>query len=340
MTVITPPTEYTLEAGEVADLRDALKKLRQQPESPVDPEFYDRRWDSHALLPSGLRRFLEDFRRNEPAAVCLVNGFPIDDSDVGPTPTHWQSRGDRRSTVDSDLFMAMCGLSLGEPFSWTTLQYGRMIQDVFPIRGEEQQQSGHGSEAFLRFHNDDAFHPNACDYLLLFGIRNPDGVPTYVSSVRDLSLSPSDRQVLAEERFYILPDDEHIRQLELRTPDHPALRRAIEMRDMPRRVAILFGAQINPYVRLDGPYTTSVGHDPAAERALEALYAELERVQRAIVVGQGTLLILDNWIAVHARQSFRARYDGTDRWLRKLIVSRGLRKWVANSTVAGGRVLF
>ncbi len=236
--------------------------------------------------------------------------------------------------------MALCGLSLGEPFCWATLQYGRMIQDVFPIRGDEQRLNGHGSEAFLVFHTDDAFHPDTCDYLLLFGIRNPDAVPTYISSVRDLSLSPGDRQLLAEDRFLIVPDDEHIRQLELRAPDHPALTRAIEMRDNPRPVPVLFGAQISPYLRLDGPYMQCVGDDPAAERALEAVHDELDRVQRPVVVDRGTLLIIDNKVATHARKSFTARYDGTDRWLRKIIVSRGLRKWAGNKAQAGGRVLY
>jgi hypothetical protein len=161
-----------------------------------------------------------------------------------------------------------------------------------------------------------------------------------MSSVRDLTLDPEDRKVLFEDRFYIVPDDEHIRQLQHSASDHVALRRAIEMRDDPQPTSVLYGAEVNPYVRLDGPFTRCVGDDPAAERALAALHAELERVQRPIVVDQGTLLILDNRVAVHARNAFTARYDGTDRWLRKLIASRGMRKWLANAMVPGGRVLF
>ena len=54
--------------------------------------------------------------------------------------------------------------------------------------------------------------------------------------------------------------------------------------------------------------------------------AELERVQQEVVVGPGTLLVVDNYLAVHGRRAFEVRYDGTDRWLKKLTVSRNLRR--------------
>jgi L-asparagine oxygenase len=39
----------------------------------------------------------------------------------------------------------------------------------------------------------------------------------------------------------------------------------------------------------------------------------------------GDLLIVDNMLAVHGRSEFKARHDGTDRWLKKAIVTRDLR---------------
>ncbi|WP_218005150.1 TauD/TfdA family dioxygenase [Actinomadura macra] len=336
---MSPTLEYTLNPQEVTDLRAALAGLRASALSPVEPEFYERHWDGPSLLPGNLRRLLDDFRRNEPSAACLVHGFPVDDAVAGPTPEHWERPEGYGSTIESDLYMALCGLALGEPFSWATLQFGRLLQDVFPVKGDEQRMSGHGSEAFLLFHTDDAFRPDSCDYLLLFGIRNEERIPTYISSARDVSLDDEHRRLLAEARFHIVPDEEHIRQLELRAPDDPALLRALEARDRPRPVPVLFGSPSNPYIRLDAPYMSCAGDDPAAERALDALHAELERVRRPVVLDQGTLLVLDNHIAAHARESFTARYDGTDRWLRKLIVSRGRRRWAGDSTRPGGRIV-
>jgi hypothetical protein len=199
-----------------------------------------------------------------------------------------------------------------------------MIQDVFPIRGDEHRESGHGSETFLSFHTDDAFRPDSADYLLLFGLRNSDVVPTFIAAVRDVMLSQRERQLLSEPRFCIVPDDEHIRQLELRAPDDPALERAIAARDNPEPVPVLFGDPASPRIRIDLPFIRCAGRSPEAERALEDLRAELDRVKQPLVAAPGTLLVLNNHRVAHARDSFTARYDGTDRWLRKIIVSRDL----------------
>ncbi|WP_405958472.1 TauD/TfdA family dioxygenase [Streptomyces phaeochromogenes] len=314
--------EYTLSGDEVDDLRATLDELSAGGLSPTEPDFYEKYRGCHELLSSGLSRFLADFRDDASSAACVVNGFPVDDAVVGPTPRHWERPEGCDATIRPDIYLAMCASMLGEPFAWATLQYGRLVQDIFPIKGDERRESGHGSEAFLTFHTDDAFRPDSPDHLLLFGIRNPDAVPTFVAPMRDIRLSDTDLRVLSEKRFHILPDDEHLRQLELRAPGDPALLRAIEMRDHPQPVSVLFGDPANPHIRLDTPFMRCAGVDPEAQRALTALLTELERVRRPLVAHAGSLLILDNRRVVHGRDSFTARHDGTDRWLRKVIVSR------------------
>lgn len=324
MSTVACETGYALDADEVRSLRKIVGELRDHGVSPVVPEFYSLHSGSQELLPESLHAFLIDLRERGDHAACLISGFPVDDELAGPTPAHWDRPEGCGSTVDSDIFAALCAMTLGEPFCWATLQYGRIIQDVLPISGDEDRQSGHGSSAFLSFHTEDAFRPDCCDYLMLFGVRNRDRVPTYVSSVRDLRLSDRIRTVLAQPRFHIVPDDEHIRQLRLRAPNDQALQLAIEMRDKPQPVSVLFGDPLIPWIRLDVPYIRCVDDDSEALHALTELGAELERVRRPYVAAQGSLLILDNRLAVHARESFTARYDGTDRWLRKILVSTRL----------------
>lgn len=316
--------QYTLRNDEAEELRALAKTLRDVEERPGSPAFYDRHWAAADQLPSGLRRFLEGFRRTEPAAACLVRGFPLDDP--GPTPGHWDTEAGSEATLDPELYLALCGLALGEPFTWASLQLGRIIQNILPIPGDEWRQNGYGSGALLEFHTEDGFHPERCDYLLLLGLRNEDEVSTIVASVRDIELSERDRALLSERRFHILPDDEHVRQLRSRCPGHPAIAEMERMRDDPEPVAVLFGDQASPYLRIDRPFMHVVGGDPAAELALDRLMAALERVQRDVVVGPGALLIVDNYLAVHGRRPFAVRYDGTDRWLKKLTVKRNLRR--------------
>jgi Fe(II)/alpha-ketoglutarate-dependent arginine beta-hydroxylase len=320
--------QYELGAAEVDTILSIAEEVGRHPGGAPDPrdaDFYDRHWHLRERLPVGLRRFLETFRRTEPAAVCTVYGFPVDDVEVGPTPSHWDADSRGRHAVEVEVYLALCGMALGDPFTWSTLQGGRLVQNIVPIAGDEHRQSGHGSESLLEFHTEDGFHPHRCDYLLLFGVRNHDKVATTVSSVRDITLGAQDAEVLSQRRFYIFPDDEHVRQLASRQPDHPALEQVLRMKHDPEPVAVLFGNPDNPYLRIDLPFMKCVGNDPVAGRALAALMAELEAAREDIVVESGALLVVDNYLAVHGRRPFNARYDGTDRWLKKLTVNRNLR---------------
>jgi enduracididine beta-hydroxylase len=44
------------------------------------------------------------------------------------------------------------------------------------------------------------------------------------------------------------------------------------------------------------------------------------------VLQAGDVLILDNYRVVHGRKPFSAKFDGADRWLKRLNVTRDLRK--------------
>ncbi|MEV8444720.1 MULTISPECIES: guanitoxin biosynthesis L-enduracididine beta-hydroxylase GntD [unclassified Streptomyces] len=307
---------------------------------PGDPGFHDRAWPLADRLPGQLRRLLTDFRRAESAEACLVQGFPVAEETAGPTPRHWETAAGVTTTRRAEVLLSLCGAVLGDPFSWATLQSGRMVQNILPIPGDEKQQNGHGSEALLEFHTEDGFHPDRCDYLLLLGVRNHDRVPTLLSSVRDVVLDDRTRKVLAEPRFHILPDGEHLRQLAERAPDGPALTEARALYEQPPAVPVLFGDRLNPYLRIDRPFMRCAPGDTEAEEALDALMAELHRVRREVVVSTGSLLVLDNYLAVHGRKAFPARYDGTDRWLKKLTVRRDLRRLERARAAENRRVLY
>lgn len=331
--------EYELRPQEKDELLALAKSLRDAEESPGAPEFYGNHWTALERLPPGLRRVLEGVRRSGRNHACLVHGFPMNELEIGPTPLHWDAPESDERARDAEIYLGVCAMAMGEPFTWATLQSGRIIQNILPIAGDEDRQNGYGSDALLEFHTEDGFHPGRCDYLMLLGLRNPDRVPTTVASVWDIELTAGERRILSGRRFHIFPDDEHIRQLEARSPDHPALHEARRMRDHPEPVAVLFGASARPYMRLDRPFMSVVGADRDAERALDWLMEELLRVQRDVVVEQGSLLVVDNYAAAHGRRSFTSRYDGTDRWLKKITVRLSLRQEGVSMPLSGNRVL-
>lgn len=318
------PAGYTLGLAEIRAIDALIDNVMELGADPGAESFYARSWELVAALPDGLRRFLHEFRSGESTAAALVHGLPVDDTQIGPTPADWRTAAASGQGWREECFLALVAMAMGEPFTWSTLQGGRMIQNVLPMQGEESEQSGHG-QVLLEWHTEDGFHPNRCDYLMLFGARNHTGVPTTLASVQDVELSDERREILSQERFHILPDDEHLHQLAAVDPDHPGLARMRELRDNPRPVAVLFGAPDDPYLRIDPYFMRCAEGDQPAELALKELIAELDAAQQDVVVGQGSLLIVDNFRAVHGRRAFKARFDGTDRWLKKIVVSRDLR---------------
>jgi len=68
----------------------------------------------------------------------------------------------------------------------------------------------------------------------------------------------------------------------------------------------------------DGELT--VGLDAGACAALATLGDAITATYTSVVLDAGDLLVVDNRRAVHGRSEFRARFDGTDRWLQRTFV--------------------
>jgi len=263
-----------------------------------------------SLLPATLLQTLIDMRYLESAAVLVVRGGPTREP-VVPTPAHWRERRPL-DTVRQDFWLALVAAQLGEPVGWSSLQDGRLFNDVVPIAGEEHSQTGHGSLAALGLHVEDGFSDDRCDALALLCMRNGDGAASTVATVAALDLTRLDLDILFAPCFYIRPDPEHLRDVQVGVDNQPR--------------AVLFGDPGAPYLRVDPAYTEALPGHKCADRALDELCRQLAAALISVHLDTGDLILIDNFRAVHGRASFVPRYDGTDRWLRKLTVLRDLRR--------------
>ncbi|WP_244900484.1 guanitoxin biosynthesis L-enduracididine beta-hydroxylase GntD [Streptomyces nanshensis] len=316
-----------LDEAQAASAQHLVEDLRARHPGPDDEDFLRSAPLETESLPRRLRAGVSGLRHGDMPPAALIRGFPVDDGAIGPTPGHWRERAPD-ATEAQDYWLALLASLLGEPFCWSTLQDGRLYNDIHPIRGSEQHQTGHGSESPLEFHTEDAFHEYRCDYILLLSLRNHDRVPTTLATSRDIRLSAADRRVLFERRFVIRPDTEHRRHMtdaEIAAYEEP--------------VAVLFGDRDEPGIRIDPPYMEALPGDEEAAGALAALGAQLEAALTDVPLGPGDVLVVDNQRCVHGRKPFRPRLDGTDRWLRKVTVTRDLRKSAARHRRPRSRVL-
>jgi Fe(II)/alpha-ketoglutarate-dependent arginine beta-hydroxylase len=307
--------------------------LDEQPGIPLELRLERLCVRAHEL-PERLRGALTEFRiTGRPYGGCVISGLPIDESAAGPTPTRYTDEPQGPEVRKAGALLLMLGSLLGDPFSYLTQQHGRLVLDVFPVDGHEVSQLGSSSAATLEWHNEDAFHPFRADWIMLVCVRNHDGVATTFAPVQELELAPRTRELLFEDRFVIKPDESHTAEFNADTTGHAddervtaAFGRVREMCEDPTRVPILTGDRQAPFVRIDPAFMERDLGDPDAERALDEVIDEFDGRIRDVVLAAGEMLIIDNLRAVHGRRPFAARYDGTDRWLRRINVTADLRK--------------
>jgi Fe(II)/alpha-ketoglutarate-dependent arginine beta-hydroxylase len=242
----------------------------------------------------------------------------------------------------------MCGSLMGDVFGWATQQDGTVVHDIMPVRGYEHSQLGTGSEDLLWWHTEEAFHPYRCDYLGLMCLRNPDRVPTTFASIADVRLDPDVRDLLFEPHFVIRPDDSHLDTARAPVPRTgkegrllaAARLRVEQMNDVPQRVSVLHGDPDDPYLAIDPFYMEVLDDDAKAREALDVISQALDARVCEVALQPGEILLVDNFRAVHGRKPFRARYDGTDRWLKRINITRDLRKSRAQRATSGARVVY
>ncbi|BAW09857.1 hypothetical protein GCM10010198_13600 [Nocardia seriolae] len=244
------------------------------------------------------------------AGVTVIRPLPIGDEELGATPHDWREaaawagdRTRRSASFELDIAMLLLARCAGEPFGWEGQQGGRLVNNIVPTPGHEHEQSGASSTTLLSPHTEDAFHPDRANLLMLGCLRNPERVGTTVSSVRCTELDAAQRETLSRARLPILPDVSYGTGFD----DAPA-----------PAVATLGSDEGQLTLRFDPAYTPLDTADHEFRSAYRHLAAELERVCITAALTPGELLLVDNDVVVHGRVPFTPRYDGTDRWLKRV----------------------
>lgn len=338
-----------LTTGEVEETGALLDDLASRYGSAEDQEFLNEADVLAHELPRRVRKALRNFRLFEPeTAMIVVSGWQVDEEKIGPTPAHWKEHTAENDTRQEDMFLILLASLLGDPIAWSTQQDGRVVHDLLPIKGHEHEQVGTGSEELITWHVEDAFHPYRGDYLGMMCLRNPDRVPTTFAPITKVRLSEDELEVLSSPHFVIRPDNSHLPRNagdgNGRTPEEEVLvrkayRKIEQMATQPERVPILFGDLKTPYVRMD-PYFMDPPEDPVARATFERLQRKVDDALEDRALEPGDICFIDNFQAVHGRKPFKARYDGSDRWLKRINVVRDLRKSRESRLSATSRVLY
>jgi hypothetical protein len=298
---------FELSSEEVGAILPLVRDVASQHGSVEEADFLDSASTYAQELPRRIRQFLNAFRLMEPSGVCVISGYPVDDAKIGKTPAHWRKEPGSSATLEEEVFLNLCGALLGDAIAWAHQRDGLICQDLVPIEGHKEEMLGSGSERDLVWHTEDARYSYRGDYIGLMCLRNPDAVPTTFTSIDKVHLDPNQTEVLFEPRFVFRPD-----------PSHPTDNKR-------EKASVLFGDPRSPYVRFD-PYSMDQPETEEARSAMDYLIGAIDENLTGVALLPGECLFIDNYKAVHGRSSFKARFDGTDRWLKRINIARDLRK--------------
>ncbi|MFV0128722.1 TauD/TfdA family dioxygenase [Streptomyces sp. HMX112] len=298
-----PAPVRELDPYAINELSQAAQKiLAEFGGSATRPELLERVAETAAALSGRTRHHCRPV--DTPDGLFVLRGLPLDDADVGPTPLSWATAGD--SAAGWDVTLLLLATVMGNPIAWRGQQDGRFVHNIVPSPGHEQEQTGASSAVLLSPHTEDAFHPGRAHLLMLACVRNHDRIATTAASVRRARLDPRDIATLSRPALPILPDDAYAeaRGFAGRPPDVPTL----------------WQSEDGLTLRFDPAYTPLDEATPEHRAAYGRLTDELARVSVAVSLEPGDVLVVDNDVVVHGRVPFQARYDGTDRWLKRASV--------------------
>ena len=221
----------------------------------------------------------------------------------------------------SEFVLLTVARRLGQPVGYEPEHGGHVVQNLLPTAADADRQTSTSSAVDLEFHTETAFHRHKPRYLLLLCLKGDPEARTLLCSISQVvdRLPLGVRQVLREPRFRTGVDESFTGERSDR---------------LGHLVPVLAGTADAPTFTFDADLM--VGIDDDATAALEALRLAIRQEHVGVALRAGDLLVVDNSVSVHGRSSFRARFDGTDRWLQRTFVVSDL---AASATERRGRVI-
>jgi L-asparagine oxygenase len=193
---------------------------------------------------------------------------------------------------------------IGEMISYEAEGYGRLFQDVVPVKQLEREQTSVGSNTELEIHTEQAFSKLRPDILSLACIRGDIEALTYILPVKMIlhDLTEEERKMLR------LPLWKTGVDLSFKLNNNDFIEG-----DIRGPLPIISGDPDDPKLVFDQDLMFGVNDEAnnLLKKIIEIYYKK--RIQHNLQSGQ--IILIDNTRAGHGRSPFYPKYDGNDRFL-------------------------
>jgi hypothetical protein len=283
-------------------------------EPSVNPELFCIQSKNCSIkIPQRIKTFLETFAKNgtETGFLLIKNiytdynaldlHFPI--STFLPNTPDNNNKKIGEGTLLARIQSILINV-IGEMISYEAEGYGRLFQDIVPIKKMENEQTSVGSNTELEIHTEQAFSKLRPDILSLACIRGDPLAQTYILPVN-----------------YIL---EHMNIEEREMLRLPLWKTGVDLSfklnenefidgDIRGPMPIINGDDDDPKLIFD--QDLMFGTTEEASFLIKKIINIYYKYRNQHNLQSGEIILIDNMRAVHGRSPFYPNYDGTDRFL-------------------------
>jgi L-asparagine oxygenase len=265
-------------------------------------------------VPERIKTILQSFAKNgTQTGFLLIKNISFDnilqdlpfmknDILLTKTPDNNNSKVGENTLLSRIQSILIC--VIGEMISYEAEGYGRLFQDVVPVKKMETQQTSVGSNTELEIHTEQAFSKLRPDILTLACIRGDPLAQTYILPVN-----------------YIL---EHMDNEERKLLRSPLWKTGVDLSfkvnsnefidgDIRGPFSIISGDENDPKLLFDQDlmFGTTEKSNNLIKKIIDIYYKY--RIQHNLQTGE--IILIDNMRALHGRSQFFPNYDGKDRFL-------------------------
>jgi L-asparagine oxygenase len=253
-------------------------------------------------IPDRIKKSLICFKENGNEQGYILITTNANNNEIPKTPCDNNSKvGETTITAKTQSILIH---TIADLIAYEAEGYGRLFQDIVPVKNMETKQTSIGSNTELEIHTEQAFSKLRPDLLSLACLRGDPKAITYILPIRSIinNLSDHENRLLRQPLWKIGVD-----------LSFKLYRKEFIDGEIRGPIPIIYGSYDNPMLVFDQDLMIGITEEANAiiKKIVDIYY--LYRYQHNLQPGE--MIIIDNRRSVHGRSSFSPRYDGDDRFL-------------------------
>jgi len=312
------------------ELHTLINLTKQLNISPSDnPELFCKRAkELSEKIPERIKYILNQFKeKGNKNGFLLVKNIILPESELPLTPFGNNEMVGEKTTLAR--IQAILINVIGEMVAYEAEGYGRLFQDVVPIKNMESVQTSLGSNTELEIHTEQAFSKLRPDILGLACLRGDENALTYILPVSKIVDNCNSEEI---KRLYE-PLWKTGVDLSFKINGYEFIEGDIRG---PLSILNFSKTKDDPFLIFDEDLMTGLTED--SQQMVEKIVYIYYKHRIAHNLQPCEIIFIDNNRAVHGRSPFSPMYDGLDRFLVRCFATYDFEK-SSYARPNGGRII-